>query len=196
MSGEPRVRARYIRDFLAAVGKLPAPKRDAVLDRVPAATLEQIEHAGTLDWLDFEVNVVLTRAIYDALSPEEVHLFFRGLLASVYGTALFYPFVRSALRAYSQEDPGKSVRWIPGGAGLLFRDLGEWSAEEVDVERSRVHISGLPPIVDRQWLESVADSLHSLFDQIDREGSVVVEHHDADEGAARLLIDWSHPAGE
>jgi len=175
---------------VTAVARLPPGARDAVLARIPPRLVEGLDRAGIMAWMPFEVNLCATHAVYEALPPEEVERFFRGLLTTVYGTALFYPFVRQALRTYVAGDPARSARWIPGGMGLLFRGLGTWKAEALTPRRSRIAAEDLPEEVDAVWLDSLRHGFASLFDQVDREGVVVLESYDLEAGTAVYIMEW------
>src|SRR4051794_11895881 len=49
-------RGRYMKDYLAAVRRLPPSKQDAVLEGLDAL-VARIEQAGNLEWLPVSVNL-------------------------------------------------------------------------------------------------------------------------------------------
>jgi len=173
----PAVRARHMKSLLAALGEV-AEVAAAELDPVQRAAIEE---ASGLEWLPFEANLTLTRAIYHRLGEAEAGAFFRRHTVAALGGPLLRGIVDAAVRLFGL-DPGSWARWVPRGWEQVFRRVGTWSVATIPAGEARLALEDLPAsaLLDGCWPGSVASSLGALCDLA------------RCQGGARLTVDAAH----
>jgi hypothetical protein len=190
---EPQVRVRYMKVFVRRIEELPMADRKAVWSSVPASHRAAVDRSSPLDWLPGDVNVELTHAVSRRLGAERAHAFYEGLLINAFDSTLMNTFVEGVLRM-SGRDPGKSLKWMPSGFGLIFRNWGTWTVLDVTERRGEIEVMGLPAMCmdrDRLWVESARSSLGSIFIRANRKGVVRMTEVDDRRGCARYVLEWT-----
>src|SRR5882724_7195463 len=92
-------RGRYMKDYLAAVRRLPPSKQDAVLAGLDEV-VERIESANNLEWLPIATNLELTEAIFRKLGDEQADAFYQNWLKRQMSAPAFAGLVRTALALF------------------------------------------------------------------------------------------------
>ena len=94
-----------MKDYLAAVRRLPPSKQDAVLTG-QQELVERIESAGNLAWLPIALNLELTDAVFRALGREQAEAFYQTWLKRQMGAPAFSGLVRTALALFRFDTAG------------------------------------------------------------------------------------------
>lgn len=119
----PRIRARTVRDAIAAIEVFETGAQQDVRDRIPDASWQVIAGALPLDWVALEHDRHVVTAFLDVLGPERAHLFFRGVLAQQLESSLLKSTVTTALRLFGAT-PAGMARAFPVGFATTYRDVG------------------------------------------------------------------------
>ncbi|MBK9519848.1 MAG: hypothetical protein IPO09_21500 [Anaeromyxobacter sp.] len=186
------VRGRHLKSLASFLQERPGGMTALAL--LPPDWLPQVTDASGLDWLPVERNLVITRAVYDALGPAEADRFFRDhTLASFHGPIL-KTMVTSAVRILGLA-PASLARWVPKAWHLIFRACGEWSLEEVTPGARQVTftLGGLPAACaeDPVWLRSVARSLEAVLELARVRGVVALAPRPRGARQAVFQLRWS-----
>jgi hypothetical protein len=190
----PLVRGRHVKLLLATVERHALGA--AVRARIGPDSLHAIVDSSGLDWLPVEHDLVLTRAIYEALGPIAADRLFRDhTLASFEGPVL-QTMVHTAVRLFGL-DPASWARWVPKGWSLLFRGCGDWTVGDARAGQVTLTLAALPSACarDESWIRSVGHSLGALLDLARVRG--VVEVAPRAEGASEAIyrLRWARGAG-
>ncbi len=187
---EPSVRARHLKQTLAAVDRTPA--RAAVRAALDPATVRAIEASHGFDWLPIGHDVALVRAIHGALGPEGHDAFSRATILEAFDGPLLGPLVRVAI-AVKGPDLAGWVRWIPKAWALMYRDCGGWSVDRTAPDGADLSLAGMPPICfdDPVWPGSVASSLSALLARAGVAGETRLVGRDPDVRRARYAFRWA-----
>ncbi len=191
MAAAPSVRARHMKELLAAVRKLPAADAARVDALVPADVRRRIDDATGVEWLDLADDLVVTRAVHDGLGPARFQRFFREQQVEAFSGPLLRIVVEAGLRVF-RVDPASFAGWIARGWGLVFRDCGTVIVERGVPGEARLRLTGLPPAcaTDEIWVRSVAHSLDAVFDVARTRGECTVAAHDPARGEATFRLAW------
>ncbi len=191
--GEPSVRARHLKQTLAAVDRTPA--RAAVRGALAPDVLAAIEASHGFDWLPVGHDVALVRAIHGALGPEGHHAFSRATILEAFDGPLLGPLIRVAL-AVKGRDPAGWVRWIPKAWALMFRDCGSWSVDRIAPDGAELTLDGMPAACfdDPVWPGSVASSLSALLAGAGAAGETRLVARDPGPRRARYAFRWEPAA--
>jgi len=183
-------RARYMKDYLAAVRRLPPSKQDAVL-RELEALVEKIEGAANSEWLPIETNLTLTDAIFRELGPDEADTFYQHWLRRQVGTPLWSSLVATALKLFGL-DPGRVARWVPKAFDLMFRDYGTFSVERIGPSHSVLHLKEMPVelIHHFNWQRSVCSGMYALFFVTRVKGTAQIDDVDVGRRSMRIGLTW------
>jgi hypothetical protein len=156
-------RGRYMKDYLAAVRRLPPSKQEAVLNGI-GSVVERIEAASNLEWLPVSVNLELTDAVFRGLGDEQADAFFQSWLKRQMSAPAFAGLVRTALSLF-RFDTMAIAKWIPKAFDLMYRDYGQLSIEPVSPLHLQILLSAMPTELrsHQNWQRSVSSGLHALF---------------------------------
>ena len=185
-------RGRYMKDYLAAVRRLPPSKQDAVLARRPAL-VERIEAAGHLDWLPIELNLELTDAIFSGLGEEQADTFYQNWLKRQMSAPAFAGLVRTALALF-RFDTAAIAKWIPKAFDLMYRDYGTFVIEPVSALAVNVQLSQMPAelVTHENWQRSVCSGLYALFFLTGAKGIAELDHVDVMRRSMRIKLSWTN----
>ncbi|MES1182494.1 MAG: hypothetical protein ABUL60_01695 [Myxococcales bacterium] len=156
-------RGRYMKDYLAAVRRLPPSKQELVLAGLDTL-VERIEAASNLEWLPVSVNLELTDAVFRGLGEEQANHFYQSWLKRQMSAPAFAGLVRTALSLF-RFDTGAIAKWIPKAFDLMYRDYGSFTIEQVAPQHLHVVLSAMPTELSahENWQRSVSSGLHALF---------------------------------
>jgi hypothetical protein len=184
-------RGRYMKDYLAAVRRLPPSKHDAVLTGQDEL-IERIESAGNLAWLPIAVNLQLTDAIFDTLGEEQADAFYQNWLKRQMSAPAFAGLVRTALALFRFDTAGVA-KFIPNAFDLMYRDYGTFVIEQTGPEQVDVELQAMPAeLVDHEhWLRSVCSGLHALYFLTGVRGTSQLISIDPSKRSVRFLLRWS-----
>lgn len=189
MNSRPQVRARHLKSLIAAIDRMATAS--LVRSRIAPAVLAASEGATSIDWLPFELDLAITRAVYLAV-PTQADAFFRAHTNDSFSGPLLQGIVGAGVRLFGLH-PGSWARWVPRGWSLVFRDAGEWSISEAKASECHLALLHLPPMAveDQYWIRSVARSLDALCDLAKCIGRVDVVTVDPASRRAEFLLRWS-----
>lgn len=184
-------RGRYMKDYLAAVRRLPPRKQDAVLTGLQDL-VERIETVGNLAWLPISTNLELTDAIFRALGSEQADAFYQTWLKRQMSAPAFAGLVRTALSLF-RFDTVAVAKWIPKAFDLMYRDYGTFAIEQTGPEQAEVELRKMPAelVVHDHWLRSVGSGMQALYFLTGVRGTVELAEVDIAEKRVRFVLRWS-----
>jgi len=152
-----------MKDYLAAVRRLPPSKQDVVLAGLDTL-VGRIEAASNLERLPVSVNLELTDAIFRSLGDEQADVFFQSWLKRQMSAPAFAGLVRTALSLF-RFDTMAIAKWIPKAFDLMYRDYGQFAIEPVSPLHLQVLLTSMPNelAAHQNWQRSVSSGLHALF---------------------------------
>jgi hypothetical protein len=180
-----------MKTFVEHIDLLSAADRERLGSNVPDAIWTDVEEAGNFAWLPIEHNLVITRALAEALGPRRTHDFFVELMLSTYRTPLLKSLVDAVLRLRGN-DLGVMLQWVSKGFDLMFKNVGTWRVIEREPTSACLEVSGLPAVVvnDRVWLDTVCSSMSSLFSLARVTGLAAIRDVDPSRGKAVIRLRW------
>lgn len=186
----PRVKARHLKTFLELAAAHAAGER--ILRGVSTEVRHRIAHASAIDWLPIELDLILTEAVVDALSPQAARSFFHDLTVADLERPLLKPLVSSSVALYGQ-DPGGLVRQFPLAWVQLVDSCGEVSVLEHPEGGVLIVFEGLSPALlrrERVWLQAVCASLSALLTVSGKAGAVELTALDLGRRRAEVRFTW------
>jgi hypothetical protein len=180
-----------MKDYLAAVRRLPPSKQDTVLAGLDTL-VDRIEAASNLEWLPVSVNLELTDAIFRGLGDEHADGFYQNWLKRQMSAPAFAGLVRTALSLF-RFDTASIAKWIPKAFDLMYRDYGAFAIEPVSPTHVTVTLAAMPPELasHRNWQRSVSSGLHALFFLTGVKGGTELTAADAAKRAMRVDLRWT-----
>ena len=188
------VRARHLKSLLATIDRLAADSQvRAGIDR---AVSTAVDGACGVDWMPFELDLAITRALYTAMPATGADAFFRAHTRDSFNGPLLHGIVDAGIRLFGL-NPGSWARWVPKGWSLVFRNVGEWSVSASRLGEARLALLNLPPVAvgDPDWVRSVASSLEALSDLAKRSGEVEIVAVDLAARRAEFALRWAPAPG-
>lgn len=184
-------RGRYMKDYLAAVRRLPPGKQEAVLKGLETL-VERIEAASNLEWLPVSVNLELTDAIFRGLGDEQADAFYQHWLKRQMSAPAFAGLVRTALSLF-RFDTASIAKWIPKAFDLMYRDYGTFAIEPVGPLHVNVTLTAMPlELASHQnWQRSVSSGLHALYFLTGAKGSTELTGANAAKRTMRVDLRWA-----
>jgi hypothetical protein len=184
-------RGRYMKDYLAAVRRLPPSKQEAVLGDLEEL-VERIESAGNLAWLPISVNLDLTAAVFRALGNEQADSFYQNWLKRQMSAPAFSGLVRTALTLFRFDTIGVA-KFIPNAFDLMYRDYGRFVIEPTGPEQVDVELQAMPAelVHHDPWLRSVCSGLHALYFLTGVRGTSELLSIDPAKRTMHILLRWS-----
>jgi hypothetical protein len=183
-------RGRYMKDYVAAVRRLPPSKQEAVL-RGLESVVEQVERAANSEWLPIETNLALTDAIFRELGSEEADTFYQHWLRRQVGTPLWSSLVATALKLFGL-DPGGVAKWVPKAFELMYRDYGTFGVERIGPSHAVLHLKEMPAelVHSFNWQRSVCSGMYALFFVTRVKGTAQIDHVDVEHRWMRIGLRW------
>jgi hypothetical protein len=180
-----------MKDYLAAVRRLPPSKQDAVLEGLDAL-VDRIEQAGNLEWLPVSVNLELTEAIFQKLGDEQADVFYQHWLKRQMSAPAFAGLVRTALSLF-RFDTAAIAKWIPKAFDLMYRDYGAFVIDSVSPLQVNVQLSDMPRelVSHPNWCRSVCSGMYALFFLTGVKGTVELTKVDSALRTIKLVLCWS-----
>jgi hypothetical protein len=184
-------RARYMKDYVAAVHRLPPSKQEAVLSGLETL-LARVDAASSLEWLPVSVNLELTDAVFRGLGDEQADLFFQNWLKRQMSAPAFAGLVRTALALF-RFDTAAIAKWIPKAFDLMYRDYGEFVIEPVSSLEVKVMLTALPSelAAHENWQRSVASGMHALYFLTGVKGTTELSRASPREPTLRVDLRWT-----
>lgn len=184
-------RGRYMKDYVAAVRRLPPSKQDVVLTGLDTL-VERIEAASNLEWLPVSVNLELTDAVFRGLGDEQADSFYQNWLKRQMSAPAFAGLVRTALSLF-RFDTTAIAKWIPKAFDLMYRDYGDFAIEPQGPTHVHVQLGSMPAelAVHKNWQRSVSSGLHALFFLTGVKGSTELTGADARDRTMKVDLRWT-----
>jgi hypothetical protein len=184
-------RGRYMKDYLAAVRRLPPSKQEAVLEGLDelVATIEQ---ASSLEWLPVSANLQLTEAVYQKLGDEGADSFFQNWTKRQMSAPGFAGLVRTALSLFRFETAAVA-KWIPKVFDLMYRDYGSFAFEAVSPLELHVTLGAMPRELSSHawWPRSVCSGMYALYFLTGVKGTVELAELSPLKRSMRLVFCWT-----
>lgn len=180
-----RYRAGLLRDALARVRDDEQVDGEAIVQRIPTSTLEQIDNAARTDWLDASVMLDIDEAIEAVEGRAAYHAFWRRFPVSAIDLPLLRPLATGLMRVFTSG--AGLVKLLPRTFGLVTKDMATF---EVDLDASarsaEFYLRGLA-LEDRIELFAIANvaSIEGMFDLL---GGDAVVDWSYDEVSRDLLL--------
>lgn len=180
-----------MKDYLAAVRRLPPSKQEAVLAGLDDL-IERIENANNLEWLPVSTNLELTEAVFTRLGDEGAEAFYQNWLKRQMSAPAFAGLVRTALSLF-RFDTVAIARWIPKAFDIMYKDYGTFEIQELGPGELSVELCGLPPelLAHHHWHRSVASGMYALFFLTGAKGTAQLEQVDAQKRSIRVALRFS-----
>ena len=180
-----------MKDYLAAVRRLPPSKQEAVLAGLDTL-VERIEAASNLEWLPVSVNLELTDAIFRGLGDEQADAFYQNWLKRQMSAPAFAGLVRTALSLF-RFDTAAIAKWIPKAFELMYRDYGAFAIEQIGPTHVHVALAAMPLELasHKSWQRSVSSGLHALFFLTGVKGSAELTGADAAKRTMSVDLRWT-----
>lgn len=152
-----------MKDYLAAVRRLPPSKQDAVLAGLESL-VDTIEQVSSMAWLPVAVNLQLTDAVFRALGEEAADAFYQNWLKRQMSAPAFAGLVRTALSVF-RFDTASLAKWIPKAFDLMYRDYGSFVIDTVSSLQVNVELRDVPRelLTHGAWQRSVCSGMYALF---------------------------------
>lgn len=184
-------RGRYMKDYLAAVRRLPPSKQEAVLAGLDDL-VERIETANNLEWLPISINPELTEAVFTRLGDEQAEVFYQNWLKRQMSAPAFAGLVRTALALF-RFDTVALAKWIPKAFDIMYKDYGSFEIQELGDAQLRVELQGMPNelLKHKNWQRSVASGLQALFFLTGAKGTTEIEQVDVEKCCLRIALRWT-----
>ena len=191
LGGMASTRGRYMKDYVAAVRRLPPSKQDAVMAGLDTL-VERIESASNLEWLPVSVNLELTDAIFRGLGEEQADSFYQNWLKRQMSAPAFAGLVRTALSLF-RFDTIAIAKWIPKAFDLMYRDYGDFVIEPQGPTHVHVQLGAMPPelAAHKNWQRSVSSGLHALFFLTGVKGTAELTGADTNQRTMRVDLRWT-----
>ena len=191
---EPRVRARHLKQVLAAADRQPL--RQALRDRIGPTLAYAIEEATGTDWLPVEHDVSMARALEAVLGPDGLASFNRELMQQSLRGPLLSGLVELATHFFGL-DAGAWASWVPRGWRLMFKDCGGWTVVRHGEGELSLTLDGLPAVcaADPVWPRSVASTLSGILPAVGAEGTVELTRIDVARGTIVYTMRWGARSG-
>lgn len=186
MSTQPRMRASYIKDNLAAVAAC-GPRVQSQLYAAIPDTIAEIQSAARVDWLPIGVDVALTRAVCELTGISGVRDWSRrAFLCAVEGPML-RPIVRAVVSLFGLS-PATVLRRAPMGWQQIYQDCGLLVAVPLAHNHMRLRVEGARgPFLENQcYVEGTCGTFEGAVDLGGARGTV--EAH-VDVAAKRVEFD-------
>lgn len=185
---EPAVQSSYMKNLFAAFeaqGKL-APLAAAHPELVRA-----VAAAPRISWLPIALNLEMVEGLARVYGEERGLALIADGIYRQFETPLWSGFVGGAVRLLGT-DPGTLGRWIPEAVRLVFRGVGQWSAEKTSPEELTVRAEELPPVLAAHvlWLRCFAFGVTPLFTLCGRDGRARLAEWDTAGRRASYLLHW------
>jgi hypothetical protein len=190
--GEPRVRARFLQEWLAAMEEEPARQRSRFFAALPADARSTIEASARTSWLPVGLHVLLADLTLAALGPASAHDYYRRAMSKSLQGPLLGPAVRTATRLLGLT-PGTFVRWAPRAWETGFRDCGALVGEVTAPGRGRLLYQDLPDVclASDAWLDSAQGSAYGVLDLAGASGVARIDKSRLDERLLIVHIEWT-----
>jgi hypothetical protein len=187
----PRILAGFVQGTLAAVSALDVGLGERVASRLAPGTHERLIHASRIAWLELEVDVELTHAIYAELGPARAQELFRRNLTGALDAPILRSLAQGALRLFGAS-PSRVFGWAPKAYGQLYRDAGVMRFAQDAPGLARLELESLPACVaeSARYLDGIAASIAGGFDFMGVKGEVCIESHTPAARCASFRLEW------
>ncbi|MDF3068460.1 MAG: hypothetical protein K0R38_4061 [Polyangiaceae bacterium] len=180
-----------MKDYVAAVRRLPPSKQDAVLEGLEPL-LKEVEQASNLAWLPVSLNLQLTEAVFRALGDEAADAFYQSWLKRQMNAPAFSGLVRTALSLF-RFDTAAIARWIPKAFDLMYRDYGSFVIDTVSPLQVNVELRDVPRelMTHGLWQRSVCSGMYALFFLTGVKGTVELSEANAKKRTLLFTLCWA-----
>jgi hypothetical protein len=194
VTGEPEVRARLLRDWLAFVAREPEPYASRFLQRLPREMVARVEDAAARVWLPAGYHVAMADALRDAFGRAREHDYYRRAFVESIRRPVLRPLFDVGARLLGLT-PAACVRWASKGWNASFRNCGTLTGEVLGEGRARGVYRGLPRVCTDSdaWVESAQSTVYGVLDLTHAEGVVRLDTSGRARGEMIVELEWVKP---
>lgn len=188
---EPRVRAWYMKGFIAGVDRQLAADARAIRAAIGEEALRRIDESISMAWLPLEVNVAATHAVIGRVGRARAEEFFPRMFQRQLQQGWLDSFVQTGLRVLGM-DPASFLKWLPRGYPAVFDECGRITLPVLESSRVVVCFEDLPPLVRRDdlWLDAVLWGIAAVTTVAGREGRAQYGRRDPEGRWIEMEITW------
>ena len=143
-SRRPAARTSAARDMLDAAEVFAPGARAAIRARIPAQSLEALDTASSISWLEVEHDHWLMDATLAHFGRTRAVACWRQAIATLIERPLLKSFAEPALRLFGRQ-PGRILQFVPRGWGLAYRDFCAPSFELTGPGRAVIRFEQVAP---------------------------------------------------
>lgn len=184
------MRASHIRSNLEELEQFGGPTAERVRARIAKSTFVAIEDAASVAWLPVEIDIDITRAVFDELGPKAVRKWSRDALVRSTEGPLLRPII-DGTRSLFGLTPHTLLKLMPRGFDLVYRGCGGLRYEEESEHACVLHHTGVPATFfdGEAYLEGMAGGFEAAILLGGADGTVELSSHRS-AGTARYRAVW------
>lgn len=166
------MRAMHVRENLEGLRNLGEEIDAKVRARLGEETVTEIETAPSSKWLPLQLDVELSRLVYEHAGHDAFVDWSRSAVLESAKSPLLRGFIRAGLRLFGG-NPGSLIRLARRGYHQLFREAGTLEVEPLREDAVRVVGLEFPPLLVEEpiYLEGIGESIAVLPHFVRHEGS-------------------------
>lgn len=187
----PATKAGYMKDYLAAVQRLPKAQQELVLQDLNPL-VEEIGSASRSAWLPIAANLRITDSIFRRLGSKDATEFYAEWIRQQTETPVWSNLVRGALALFGQ-DPGSLAKWVPKTFDLMYRGYGRWSVQRSGETEVTLTLHEMPAelATNIHWQQSVRSGLFAIYRLSGATGDIVLEPASIAHRSMQLTLRWN-----
>lgn len=184
-------RGTSMKNKLASLLEAEREFREPVLADFGQASVDDVQAASGLAWLDIDYDARLSRLLVEHHGAEGGRRIAHECVVRNFRGTLLGPLVRAAVRLFAK-DPGRGFLWVPRGWGQMFRNAGEVNVEHAPSSgEARIRVTdACDAFFGIGYADGLCGGLEAIFTITDTEGSVTVELADESERELVLICRW------
>lgn len=197
MEHRPRMLAAFVQGTLESVDRVDPELGRAVRRHMQPEKLRALESASRIAFVPLELDVEVTRCLFEVSGPARAREIFRSNMAATFESPILSSFMAMALRLRGR-DPARLLGWCSKVWGQLYRDAGGIEFESLGDDAGRFQLHDLPPLLTAhpEYLDGIAAAISAVFDVLDVPGAAELGAVDADAGRAIIHAAWEPDAAE
>jgi len=185
------MRAAQAQSLLAAVRRLPARERVAVLEQLDPRTLPAIESCLAVAWVPMFVHMDLSDALRDVVGPVRNVEVWRSTMTASFNRPFLRGFVHMTTSLLGLS-PSSLFRRGESIYGHVTRDIGSIRFVSAGSNEGLIEMEGFPAseFTFPCYVEGLHGCLLACFDVCRSDGRIIVTGQDARAGSATYHAIW------
>lgn len=192
-SGEPQVRASWLKYTVRSAKRYAAPHGQRVLDAIGPALRAEVREAGSLSFMPAERFIAVCTAVRDALQVEGARAFWQRSLRDCINEPLIRPLAHGGVFLFGRSPEGL-YRRTPQAWGLVTRHAGDLVTEPGPEPNTVImHARELPPVCRSMALLHMWEGgFVGQAQFVDSWARVETDARLLDQGSADFLVRWKN----